>query len=105
LTSRNPLWTHGPSPCMITEARRAGADKREFRGGQRLLSASRRSLRVRRTDSVRRLAQFREGEKGPSMDLKFGLVMDFGTPTRTLDQQIERYRDVVEAAGAYGFDS
>ncbi len=37
--------------------------------------------------------------------MKFGLVMDFSSPTRTLAQQLERYSEVIAAADKYGFDS
>src|SRR5437867_1225255 len=40
-----------------------------------------------------------------TMSLTFGLVLDLATPARTLDQQIDRYREVLATADRYGFDS
>jgi alkanesulfonate monooxygenase SsuD/methylene tetrahydromethanopterin reductase-like flavin-dependent oxidoreductase (luciferase family) len=37
--------------------------------------------------------------------LTFGLVLDFATPTRTLDVQLDRYRDLLAVADRYGFHS
>jgi alkanesulfonate monooxygenase SsuD/methylene tetrahydromethanopterin reductase-like flavin-dependent oxidoreductase (luciferase family) len=39
------------------------------------------------------------------MSLTFGLVLDFSSPTGTLQAQLERYRPIVETADRYGFDS
>jgi alkanesulfonate monooxygenase SsuD/methylene tetrahydromethanopterin reductase-like flavin-dependent oxidoreductase (luciferase family) len=39
------------------------------------------------------------------VSLTFGLVLDFLSPTVTLEEQLRRYRPIVEAADRYGFDS
>lgn len=39
------------------------------------------------------------------MSLTFGLVLDFATPIRTLDQQLDRYGELIAVADRYGFDS
>jgi alkanesulfonate monooxygenase SsuD/methylene tetrahydromethanopterin reductase-like flavin-dependent oxidoreductase (luciferase family) len=39
------------------------------------------------------------------VSLTFGLVIDFSAPTRTLDQQLERYRELIAVADRYGFHS
>lgn len=39
------------------------------------------------------------------MSLTFGLVLDFATPRRTLDQQLDRYRELIAVADRYGFHS
>ncbi|HZT08906.1 MAG TPA: LLM class flavin-dependent oxidoreductase [Chloroflexota bacterium] len=37
--------------------------------------------------------------------MKFGLALDFATPVRTLDQQIDRYVELLRVAERHGFDS
>ena len=37
--------------------------------------------------------------------MKFGLALDFAHPTRTLDQQIDHYRNLLRVAERYGYDS
>jgi len=39
------------------------------------------------------------------VSLTFGLVLDFATPTRTIHEQMDRYREVIATADRYGFDS
>src|SRR2546423_6870737 len=37
--------------------------------------------------------------------MKFGFALDFATPIRTLDQQIDRYMELIRLGEQYGFDS
>ncbi len=39
------------------------------------------------------------------MSLTFGLVLDFAAPDVTLEEQLNRYRPIIEAADRYGFHS
>ncbi len=39
------------------------------------------------------------------MSLTFGLVLDFANPTITLEEQLKRFRPIVETADRYGFHS
>ncbi len=39
------------------------------------------------------------------MAMKFGLALDFATPVRTLDQQLDRYMELLRLGERYGFDS
>lgn len=43
--------------------------------------------------------------KGPQVSLSFGLKLDFAQPNRTLEQQLERFRDLIAVADRYGFHS
>src|SRR5580765_5260569 len=40
-----------------------------------------------------------------SRRMKFGFALDFASPVRTLDQQLDRYMELIRLGERYGFDS
>src|SRR5439155_13024656 len=43
--------------------------------------------------------------KSRETSMKFGMALDFATPVRSLDQQLDRYMELIRLAERYGFDS